>query len=50
MANQPKTAARSIRIDDTRWALVTAAATSGKTASDVIREAIDAHLGSGTQE
>jgi predicted DNA-binding protein len=45
MANQPKTKARSIRIDDERWARVNAAATDGKTASDVVREAIDVHLG-----
>lgn len=50
MANQPKTKARSVRIDDERWSRVQAAATGGKTASDVIRAAIDTHLGTRSPE
>lgn len=50
MANQPRTTARSIRIDDERWKRVNAAAAGGKTASDVVRDAIDAHLGTASPD
>jgi hypothetical protein len=43
--NQPKNAARPVRIDDATWDAVKAEALErGITASDVVREAIREHL------